>query len=67
LFVLASGDQLPNKRRKGGQSVAVARLPLWVPSKFAEKVCAAFSVMPLKTRIQESLKFLDAGSRYPGL
>jgi len=34
-----------------------------VSQKFAEKVCAAFTVMPVKTGIQKSLKFLDSGSR----
>jgi hypothetical protein len=38
-----------------------------VSQTFAEKVCAAFSVMPVKTGIQKSLKFLDSGSRYAGL
>jgi len=35
--------------------------------KFAEKLCAAHAVMPVKTGIQKSLKFLDSGSRHPGL
>jgi hypothetical protein len=34
--------------------------------KFTEKVCAAFTVMPVKTGIQ-SLKFRDSESRHPGL
>jgi hypothetical protein len=34
-----------------------------VSQNFAEKVSAAFTVMPVKTGIQESVKFLDSGSR----
>jgi len=31
------------------------------------EMCAAFIVMPVKTGIQKFLKFLDSGSRHPGL
>jgi hypothetical protein len=38
-----------------------------VSQKFVEKVCATLAVTPVKTGIQKSLKFLDSGSRHPGL
>jgi hypothetical protein len=38
-----------------------------VSRKFAEKVCMSFTVMPVKTGVQKFLRFLDSGSRHPGL
>ena len=38
-----------------------------VSRKFAEKISVSFTVMPVKTGIEKFLRFLDSGSRHPGL
>jgi hypothetical protein len=35
--------------------------------KFVKRVIQIFAVIPAKAGIQKSFKFLDSGSRYPGL
>jgi len=47
--------------------VGKGAIPSVLEPKFVKWVIQIFAVIPAKAGVQKSFKFLDSGSRYPGL